>query len=93
MREDNEPAHHLPLRGAGSMVRVTGRGPPRRRRAGAPGKPAPDRRRTAAYSGSKRAWKNRRCFGSYTMRSPGAEARLSYTLFTDSATTSMCAWV
>ncbi len=43
--------------------------------------------------GSKRAWKKRRYFGSWTIRRPFAAARASKQAFTDSATTSMWAWV
>lgn len=44
-------------------------------------------------SGSKRAWKNRRYSGSYTILSPCVSKRASYAALTPSATTSMCAWV
>ncbi len=44
-------------------------------------------------SGSNRAWKNLRYFGSYTMFSPLMFFRFSYTACTDSTRTSQCACV
>ena len=46
-----------------------------------------------SVSRSNRAWKNRRYFGSYTIFRPRTVPRSSYTAATDSAVTSMWAWV
>jgi hypothetical protein len=46
-----------------------------------------------SHSLSNLAWKNRRYFGSWTILSPLILSLLTYTFSTDSAMTSMCAWV